>query len=113
MRRTPLRRVSRKRAREQRKRVAEFVRRLPGVQPCGITLARMTAGMEPLPGCGVHADDAHESLRRSQGGAITDMTIIVPACRSCHDVVTFTPRSKLGWAYETNPPVLRRRGEAV
>ena len=49
--------------------------------------------------CTRWADDAHEPLTRARGGSITDPGNVVFVCRACHDVLTFTPESQLGWAY--------------
>lgn len=51
-------------------------------------------------GCTRLADDLHEPLTRARGGSITDPANAVPLCRPCHDEITFTPESKLGWAYK-------------
>jgi hypothetical protein len=53
-----------------------------------------------VPWCLHFADDIHESLTRARGGSITDAKIMHPLCRGCHDVITFTPESELGWAYD-------------
>jgi hypothetical protein len=50
-------------------------------------------------GCTRLADDLHEPLTRARGGSITDPANAVPLCRTCHEEITFTPESELGWAY--------------
>jgi hypothetical protein len=81
--------VSAKRKAENRERRA-MVRRLwpDGQPPCC------------RPGCTRLADDLHEPLTRARGGSITDEENAKPLCRPCHDEITFSPESELGWAYE-------------
>lgn len=108
MKRVPLRRrgrlrpVSAKRAAENRERRAVIAGLHPEQEPplCTVREARAAAGLLPLPGCMTWAGDANEILRRSQGGSITDPANINFPCRPCHDVLTFTPRSQLGWALD-------------
>ena len=52
------------------------------------------------PGCGQWADDVHEPLTRARGGSIVDPENMAALCRACHDLVTFSPDSELGWAYD-------------
>lgn len=87
-RRTSVRRVSAKRAAENRKRRAMIDALYPERPRCA------------RPGCGRLADDIHEPLTRGRGGSITDPENAVPLCRACHDEITFRPESELGWAYE-------------
>jgi hypothetical protein len=51
------------------------------------------------PGCARLADDVHEPLTRARGGSITDKKNAKALCRTCHDEITFSPESELGWAY--------------
>ena len=96
---TPIRKVSAKRAKANRERRAMVDRLYPDRQPmCG------------RPGCPRWADDLHEPLTRARGGSITDPDNQVPLCRPCHDELTFTPESELGWAYELG---LLRHSEPV
>ena len=89
--RTPIKKVSARRARENRARAAMADRLWPdrreGTVMCSC-------------GCGYPADDLHEPLSRARGGGITDEENAVPMRRACHDKVTFTPESELGWAYK-------------
>ena len=87
LRRTPVKPVSGKRLAENRERRAMVKRLYPERPPCG------------RPGCPRLADDLHEPLSRARGGSIVDPGNQVPLCRECHDEVTFTPESELGWAY--------------
>jgi hypothetical protein len=81
MRRTEIRPMSKRRAKENRER-SKVLAELAGENPwCG-------AG---LPGCTGQAQDGHEILTRARGGSITDKANILPICRSCHRAVT-TPK---------------------
>lgn len=77
LRRTELKPVSQRRARENRQRT-EVLRPLREAQTwcarCGAT------------GVGL---DAHEMLSAARGGSRTDLTNIALLCRPCHDDVTF------------------------
>lgn len=96
--RGPLRPVSARRAAENRERRAMVAALFPERPLCEVREARATVGLPPLPGCTTWADDVNEIVRRSQGGSITDPANVNTPCRPCHDVLTFTPRSELGWA---------------
>jgi 5-methylcytosine-specific restriction endonuclease McrA len=50
--------------------------------------------------------DAHELVRRSQGGSITDLENIVLLCRPDHQWVTEHPReaAEQGWAFSKKYP---------
>lgn len=89
-RRTPIKAVSAKRARENRERRAMLEEMFP--EPENV--------MCVVPGCCDGADDAHEPMTRGRGGSITDPDNVVPICRQHHAEVTFKPESELGWAYE-------------
>jgi len=100
-----LRPVSARRAAENRDRAAMAAALFPGAlggqeRPlCGVWQARLTIGLPPLPGCTRWGDDLHEPLSRARGGGIADPGNATVPCRPCHDVLTFTPESELGWAY--------------
>ena len=79
MRRTPIRPVSRKRAKENRQRT-EVLRSLYGT-PCA---AR-------LPVCTGRAEQGHEVLSRARGGSITDAANIIGVCAPCHRHITEHP----------------------
>ena len=85
--------VSGKRRAENRERTAMADRLWPdrreGTVMCGCG----------RPECQRPADDLHEPLTRARGGAITDEANAVPLSRHCHDEITFSPESELGWAY--------------
>lgn len=81
---TPLRRVSKKRAAENRLRSK---------------VAHATFGETPMcarPGCTRPARDCHEPLTRARGGSITDPENMVPLCGPCHTEIQLGP----AWAYE-------------
>jgi hypothetical protein len=80
--------MSAKRARENRQRRQMVAALYPERPHCA------------RPVCPRMADDLHEPLTRGRGGSITDPENQVPLCRPCHDEVTFTPESELGWAYD-------------
>lgn len=86
--------VSKKRAAENRERRAMADRLWPdrreGTVMCGCG----------RPECHRKADDLHEPLTRARGGSITDEANGMPLARICHDEITFSPESELGWAYE-------------
>ena len=86
VRRTPLPRVSAKRARTNRERSAMVRGLWPDMRPVCV-----------VQGCSRLADDVHEPLSRARGGSITDPENAVPVCRPHHDELTF---GELGWAYE-------------
>ena len=91
---TPLPRVSKKGAAENRERAAMADRLWPdrreGTVMCGCG----------RPECQRRADDLHEPLSRARGGSITDEANCIPLSRICHDEITFLPESELGWAYD-------------
>jgi hypothetical protein len=84
-RRTPVRQVSKKRAREITERRAMLAAKYPGRPQCEV------------PYCNRWADDAHELLTRARGGSITDPGNVVAICRPHHNEVTFEEPE---WAYE-------------
>src|SRR5215207_4781530 len=85
LKRTELRRVSPKRAREHRERKAMVESRWPGgVRPRCI-----------VPWCTRLADDVHEPLTRARGGSITDPDNTVPVCRGHNEELTLEP----AWGY--------------
>lgn len=103
-RQTPVKPVSKKRGRENRERRAMAGSLFPDRPLCAVyELAQQQSGLVPgkmLGRCWRWADDMHEPLTRARGGSITDPENVLPLCRICHDVLTFTPESLLGWAYE-------------
>lgn len=103
-RRTRMRQVSARREAENRQR-RKMVRELWPERPaCAVyELSQARPGLVPdnvIAGCGRWADDVHEPLTRARGGDIADPGNAIPPCRACHDVLTFTPDSELGWAYD-------------
>lgn len=91
-RRTPsieVRRVSKKRARENRLR-RKAVDEKYGDSPACEVLAE---------GCTGRAVDVHEPLTRARGGSIVDPDNMVAVCRVCHDWIHANPveATELGW----------------
>lgn len=87
MKRSPIRRISTKRAKQQRERVNHL--RAVGADEAVCERCRFE-----------RATDAHELLRRSQGGDPTDLSGIRLLCRTCHDWIGRHPRQAVaeGWA---------------
>jgi hypothetical protein len=85
LRRTPLRQVSAKRAKENAERRAMLAAKYPGKPLCEV------------PFCIRWADDAHEPLTRARGGSITDPQNVRAVCRPHHNEITFEEPE---WAYE-------------
>lgn len=72
MKRSPIRKVSAKRAAENRKR-AKLLLEIIGL-PCEARLSVCTGT----------AQDGHEALMRSRGGDPTDRDQVTPICNACH-----------------------------
>ncbi len=94
MRRTRIRPVSKKRARENRERrqvVEAMAEGDPWCRKCREELAV----------------DPHEVLSRARGGSITDPENIVPLCRTCHRWVTEHPiqAQAEGWLSPSKLPI--------
>ena len=88
-RRTPLRRVSRKRAAENAARKAMAARVFPERPLC------------VWPFGPVHyADSLHEALTRARGGSITSEENTRPMCNLHNGMLSSLPESELGWAYD-------------
>ena len=90
-RRAPISPVSKRRARQNRRRAVMADRLWPDRRDGAVLCA--------VPGCGQPADDLHEPLSRARGGGIVDENNCVPLCRADHDALTFRPESELRWAY--------------
>ena len=87
MKRSPMRHTSTKRQREQKQRVK--------------MLRDIDADQEVCQRCrSDRASQAHEYLRRSQGGSITEIEGIALICFDCHRFITEHPRQAVaeGWA---------------
>jgi len=86
--RSRIRRVSKKRAAENRLRKKILVH----VRETQTWCSKCGAATREL--------DAHELLSRARGGSIVDLDNIVLLCRPCHDYVTNHPRkaAEEGWA---------------
>lgn len=88
--RSSLRRVSPKRARENRERAKLLKeRRGPGPTRCEAQ----------LPGCDGLVTDGHEILTAGRGGSRVDLANIADLCRWCHYVITQNPSwsDRHGW----------------
>lgn len=98
--------VSGKRKAENRQRRAMVAELWPERPLCAVyVLFQAGAGAVPaevIGRCGRWADDVHEPLARARGGGIADPANASAPCRACHDAITFTPESELGWAYAAN-----------
>jgi hypothetical protein len=85
-----MRRVSKKRAAENRQRRRLMIRQFGEHPRCYGCRPLAELGIET--GCSGWADDAHEILSRARGGSITDPDNVIPLGRRCHDYVTTHPR---------------------
>jgi 5-methylcytosine-specific restriction endonuclease McrA len=84
-RRTRIKPVSTKRAKENRQRAKVIDELWPGrIVECW------------RDGCTRLADDVHEIQTRARGGSITDPANLAPLCRTCHGEAT----REAPWAYE-------------
>ena len=104
--RKPLRKVSKKRAKEQRIRssmIRELVKErgdrceAPALAMINL-IDRQDEHSETKVkslswGCNGWADDVHEPLTRGRGGSITDPENMILVCRSCHDWIHAHPLS--------------------
>lgn len=84
---TPVRKVSARRARENRERAAMADRLWPD--------RREGTVMCTVPECPRKADDLHEPLTRARGGSITSEDNVKPVCRQHNDELTLEPE----WGY--------------
>jgi hypothetical protein len=85
-----MRRVSKKRARENRERRRVILAHFGKHPRCYGCLPLTELGI--VTGCNGWADDAHEILSRARGGSITDPANVIPLGRLCHSYVTTHPR---------------------
>jgi hypothetical protein len=86
--RTPLKTVSGKRARENRQRAAMADRMWPDRRE-GTVICE-------VPWCTLPADDVHEPLTRARGGSITDEKNAKATCRGHNEELTREPQ----WGYQ-------------
>jgi hypothetical protein len=88
---TPIRKVSPRRAKENRVRRKNLIAEFGPNPECAI---KWDAG------CRGWAEHGHEILKRSRGGSITDVSNVVPACDYCNGQVEDFPDEamKRGWA---------------
>lgn len=84
IRRTPLRRVSKKRQAE--------------LKHYSVLRRAYLADHPECEVCGARATDIHHMLPRSQGGKLCDVTIFLALCRRCHQLAHDNPK----WAYKNN-----------
>lgn len=98
MKRTPLRRISAKRARENRER-RRVLHATYGDHPRCVLCAPLQArGIDT--GCDGWATDGDEVLRRSAGGSITDPANVRPVGRRCHMWLGNHPKLAREWGLE-------------
>lgn len=94
MKRTPIRPVSKKRARllRERKKLTDSMKR-EGPVCCGFVVwEEDSRGVDMGYFCGRRADDLHEIVSRARGGSITDEANVIPLCRVHHIWVTEHPK---------------------
>ena len=82
MKRTPLRRVSKKRAKEQRRRRQFVAEELARRELCEAGAVIYLQGKQAR--CSGLAVELHEPLTRARGGSILDPDNTVAICRNCH-----------------------------
>lgn len=99
--RKPLRRVSKKRARENRQRRANLHQAYGQHPRCQLCEPLRAHGI--VTGCNGWADDGDEIVRRSAGGSITDPENVRPVGRLCHRWVTEHPDDARAWGLERRP----------
>ena len=98
MKRSPIRRVSKKRQRENRER-RRVMHATYGDNPrCVLCAPLLAHGV--VTGCNGWADDGDEILRRSAGGSITDPANVRPVGRDCHRWLTEHPALARAWDLE-------------
>ena len=88
-RRTPLRQVSPKRAKQQRLRRTMVAEELARRELCEAGARITHAGHDAR--CQGLAIELHEPLTRARGGSILDPANTVAICRSCHDWIHVNP----------------------
>lgn len=97
----PLRRVSKKRAKENRER-RRALHDAYGQHPrCALCEPLRAHGIAT--GCTGWADDGDEIVRRSAGGSITDPANVRPVGRRCHRWITEHPAEARAWGLERRP----------
>jgi len=90
LKRTPLKQVSKKRAKLNRER-ATFVKSYLSRQPtCEAGRVIETADVRHR--CSITAVDVHEMLTRARGGSIVDEANVLALCRACHDWIHDNPK---------------------
>lgn len=98
MKRSPLRRMSAKRRRENAQRRAILLAAFGTHPRCALCKPLAEHGI--YTGCDGWADDADEITRRSAGGSITDIENIRPVGRLCHRFATEHPGAMREWGLE-------------
>lgn len=94
----PIKKMSAKRRRENRKRRGVMHDTYGTHPPCYLCAPLQAHGITT--GCNGWADDADEILRRSAGGSITDPSNVRPVGRRCHDWITTHPAEAREWGLE-------------
>ena len=91
MKRTPLRRISKKRAKEQRKRARMVSEELAVRELCEAgSLIYLKADKSV---CAGRSTELHEPLTRARGGSILDPDNTIAVCRNCHRWIHDNPHS--------------------
>lgn len=98
MKRSPIRRVSKKRAAENRTRRKNLHAAFGQHPRCQLCEPLRAHGVDT--GCNGWADDGDEKLRRGAGGSITDVDNVRPVGRLCHDWGTTHPKEMRAWGLE-------------
>jgi hypothetical protein len=98
-----MRRVSKKRARENRERRRVVLETFGRYPPCAGCVPLRSIGV--VTGCDGWADDCHEILSRARGGSITDPANLMALGRLCHTWITEHPREaeELGLSRSAGP----------
>ena len=91
MKRTPLRRVSKKRSKEQRRRNKFVEEELARRELCEAGAVIYLQGKQSR--CSGRAVELHEPLTRARGGSILDPDNTVAVCRNCHRWIHDNPQS--------------------
>lgn len=95
MKRSPLRRVSKKRQAENRERRRVLHETYGTHPPCMLCGPLRAFGVET--GCDGRATDGDEITRRSAGGSITDPVNVRPVGRACHEWLGANPKLAREW----------------
>jgi hypothetical protein len=90
LKRTPLKQVSKKRAKLNRERASFVKSYLSRQSTC--EAGRVIEIDDKRHRCSITAVDVHEMLTRARGGSIVDESNVLALCRSCHDWIHANPK---------------------